>query len=107
MDIIRKNKPKLIEWLRLDPDWILQNMQSEEIITDRDYSNLNSITVPDEKVTKILDTVLSKHNGTCVKFLAMLQDNKVNEPYPELRHWISKMTLPGLKSYCLRLVIYC
>lgn len=99
MDIIRKNKTKLIEWLRLDPDWILQNIQSKGVITDRDYSNLNSISVPDEKVTKILDTVLSKQDRTCVKFLAAMQDSKVNEPYPELRHWISKITLPGLKIY--------
>ncbi|KAL6484301.1 hypothetical protein MHYP_G00063460 [Metynnis hypsauchen] len=41
-----------------------------------------------DRVTKLLDTILSKGDPLCLKFLDLLKEEDVNESSPELREWI-------------------
>nr|XP_055071008.1 uncharacterized protein LOC129451662 isoform X2 [Misgurnus anguillicaudatus] len=91
MDIIVKNKPKLVQLLKVDPIRILQYVQSHALITNTEYGNLKSIyrNSSEENVAiELLDILCGKGENVCQSFLKMLEDDDVNENCPELRAWI-------------------
>lgn len=90
MEIIKKNKVKLIRWLRSD-NLILQHVQSENLITTDEYTKLKMISDPGTQITELLDLMLQKENKVCFKFLELLKDDDVNESSPALREWIKSV----------------
>lgn len=86
MEIVRKNKVSLISTLSADASFILQYVQQDKIITKREYNNLNHSNHTQEKiVTNLLDTVMNKGDATCGKFWALLQQEDVQENFPNLK----------------------
>ncbi|KAM9483006.1 uncharacterized protein Hap1MRO34_008047 [Clarias gariepinus] len=86
MQTLRKNKVSLIRTLSTDARFILQYVQQDNIITDREYSNLNHETnTTEEIVIKLLDTVMNKDDETCCKFVDLLQQEDVQETFPGLQ----------------------
>ncbi|KAM9486690.1 uncharacterized protein Hap1MRO34_006628 [Clarias gariepinus] len=90
MEIIKKNKVKLIRWLRSD-NLILQHVQSENLITTDEYTKLKMISDPGTQITELLDLMLQKEDNVCIKFLELLKDDDVNESCPALREWIKSV----------------
>ncbi|XP_053352857.1 uncharacterized protein LOC128524346 [Clarias gariepinus] len=90
MEIIKKDKVKLIRWLRSD-NLILQHVQSENLITTDEYTKLKMISDPGTQITELLDLMLQKENKVCFKFLELLKDDDVNESSPALREWIKSV----------------
>ncbi|XP_048021103.1 NACHT, LRR and PYD domains-containing protein 1 homolog isoform X2 [Megalobrama amblycephala] len=93
--VLLKSKLELINWLRLDPTCILQHVQAKELITQPEYEELKSMTVPRNMVIKLLDIILGKGENVCRDFLILLKDDKVNEISPELSKWIKTVDTSG------------
>lgn len=96
MDIIVKNKLKLIKWLKVDPTIILQHVQTHGLITISEYGKLKSISknASEENVAiELLDIICEKGENVCQDFLKMLEDDDVNEISPELRVWIKTVEI--------------
>ncbi|KAK3543312.1 hypothetical protein QTP70_014028 [Hemibagrus guttatus] len=88
MNIIGENKVKLIDWL-CEEGMILQYVQSRKLVTMTEYTKVKSIQDPIEKITELLDIILKKGNPTCIAFLQLLKEDKVNESRPELKQWLT------------------
>lgn len=96
MDIIVKNKLKLIKWLKVDPTIILQHVQTHGLITNSEYGKLRSISrnKSEENVAiDLLDIICEKGENVCQDFLKMLKDDDVNEISPELSAWIKTVEI--------------
>ncbi|KAM8748440.1 uncharacterized protein AB9X84_013600 [Acanthopagrus schlegelii] len=88
--MITNHKVDLINRLMADPSFILQHVQAKEIITDREYQRVKSVTQPEEKVTELLDCVISKGEDYCSRFLDILKVPNVVQTYPQLRGIMTK-----------------
>lgn len=88
MDIIIKNKVKLIRWLSANL-LILQHVHSKKLITTDEYTGLKNIADPCTQITELLDLILRKGGNFCIKFLSLLKEDDVNECSPDLRKWIT------------------
>lgn len=91
MKMIIENKVKLIDWLRADSVFILQHVHSKRIVTDREYQELKSLSVPEAAVTDLIDKMILKKEETCSQFLDTLKESEVNDTYPELKKWITTL----------------
>lgn len=89
MKMIIENKVKLIDWLRADSVFILQHVHSKRIVTDREYQELKSFSVPEAAVTNLIDKMILKKEETCSQFLDTLKESEVKDTYPELKKWIT------------------
>ncbi|KAL7865273.1 hypothetical protein SRHO_G00105200 [Serrasalmus rhombeus] len=87
MDIIIQKKVKLIRWLSGD-SLVLQHVQSQQLVTMDEYRKLMDVSDRADRITKLLDTILSKGDPLCLTFLNLLKEDDVNESSPELRQWI-------------------
>uniref|UniRef100_A0A8K9UXJ0 CARD domain-containing protein n=1 Tax=Oncorhynchus mykiss TaxID=8022 RepID=A0A8K9UXJ0_ONCMY len=85
MKMIIENKVKLIDWLRADSVFILQHVHSKRIVTDREYQELKSFSVPEAAVTNLIDKMILKKEETCSQFLDTLKESEVKDTYPELK----------------------
>ncbi|XP_048834103.1 caspase-8 isoform X2 [Brienomyrus brachyistius] len=86
MQKIRENKMGLINVLMSDPDYILQHLQADALITQREYNIINSNRQSHEKtVIDILDKIMNKGEDTCRRFLTLLQTDDVQETFPNLK----------------------
>lgn len=94
MDTIIENKVNLIKWLCADM-FILQHVHSKKIITTNEYTGLKNIPDPSIQITDLLDLILKKGNHICIKFLALLKEDDVNECCLDLRNWITTKSNSG------------
>ncbi|XP_017346711.1 uncharacterized protein LOC108278075 isoform X1 [Ictalurus punctatus] len=86
METVRKNKVFLIDTLSTDASVVLQHVQSDSIITRRDYNNLNQPNHTQEKIIiNLLDTVMNRGDETCQKFLKLLEKKELQENFPQLK----------------------
>ncbi|MCJ8740457.1 hypothetical protein PDJAM_G00059430 [Pangasius djambal] len=86
METVKNNKVFLIETLSADASIILQHVQNDNIITRRDYNNLNQTNHTQEQIIiKLLDNVMYKGNEVCHKFLKMLEKEELQEIFPRLK----------------------
>ncbi|KAL4608926.1 caspase-8-like [Arapaima gigas] len=86
MEDIRKRKLSLIEVLMSDPGYILQHLQADSLITQREYHNIWSIRQSSEKtVIDILDKIMNKGEEICRRFLALLQKPDILDTFPALK----------------------
>nr|XP_023683625.1 caspase-8-like isoform X1 [Paramormyrops kingsleyae] len=89
MQNIRANKMGLIDVLMSDPDYILQNLQADALITQREYNIIKTKKLSvEETVIDILDKIMNKGEDTCRRFLTLLQTDDVQETFPNLKHLI-------------------
>ncbi|XP_026127191.1 uncharacterized protein LOC113108346 isoform X1 [Carassius auratus] len=98
MEIIVKNKLKLIKWLSLDHVFILQHVQANQLITSLHYRELMDMTGKDRVVIKLLDIIIGNGENVCRNFLNLLKNDDVNELYPELREWTKTVDTKDLKA---------
>ncbi|KAM9484941.1 uncharacterized protein ACWYII_005450 isoform 4-T6 [Salvelinus alpinus] len=76
MKMIIENKVNLIDWLRADSVFILQHVHSKRIVTDREYQELKSLSVPEAAVTDLIDKMILKKEETCSQFLDTLKESE-------------------------------
>ncbi|XP_063055977.1 apoptosis-associated speck-like protein containing a CARD [Engraulis encrasicolus] len=94
-----KAKNKLIKWLRVDKDLILNYVQSDGIITDSEYAALKQDPVPDSRNGALLDKVYDKGEDKCAQFLELLKDRDLQETYPtEMAEWVSSVSDSGSRE---------
>ena len=81
---IVRNKTIIQEILSADPQFILDKVIEKGLITDREYTKLNSNKGDAEDlVIKLVDKLMNK--GRQSEFIELLQDEKVLETYPKLK----------------------
>ncbi|XP_051998841.1 uncharacterized protein si:dkey-10c21.1 [Xyrauchen texanus] len=85
--ILKEKKIELIRWLSVDT-FILQHVQSANLITNLEYEKLKSITLSTDTTIELLDIILKKGENVCREFLNLLKKDDVNEMSPELRDWV-------------------
>ncbi|XP_031434454.1 NACHT, LRR and PYD domains-containing protein 1 homolog [Clupea harengus] len=87
MDIILEKKIILSEILSAETAFILQHVQQNKLITDRDYRALKSLPQNTEKTSgEVLDKLRDKGEDSCQKFIVLLKHQCVLEQYPRLRN---------------------
>ncbi|KAK0134538.1 Ciliogenesis-associated TTC17-interacting protein [Merluccius polli] len=90
-----RNKTQIQGILAADPQYILDQVRSKNLITQRDYLNLKSITKgnAEDHVVGLVDTLINK--GREAELVEVLQSDDVQETYPLLRtvHWVDPSSL--------------
>ncbi|XP_056122829.1 caspase 20, apoptosis-related cysteine peptidase isoform X2 [Rhinichthys klamathensis goyatoka] len=82
---IVKHKVFLIETLSAEAEFILQNVQQENLITRREYMNLTDIHERQKRVINLLDKLMGKGEETCRKFIDLLRQDSILENCPTLK----------------------
>ncbi|KAK2831870.1 hypothetical protein Q7C36_016956 [Tachysurus vachellii] len=78
-----------------EESWRACYVQSKEIITMRDYKNLNHPNHTQEKIIiNLLDILTNKGDETCRKFLKLLEEEEVQKDFPQLK----KLFTPDSKT---------
>uniref|UniRef100_A0A4W5K6A2 Uncharacterized protein n=1 Tax=Hucho hucho TaxID=62062 RepID=A0A4W5K6A2_9TELE len=96
MQTLREKKTLLTEILSADSGYILQHVQQEEIVTMRDYNNLNIPNQSHEKtVISLLDKVMNKGDTKCCKLVNLLQKPHIIDNYPRLEEIFNSHTEPS------------
>ncbi|KAK3531047.1 hypothetical protein QTP70_008767 [Hemibagrus guttatus] len=86
MESVRKNKVFLIKTLSSDASMCLQYVQNDNIISKRDYNNLNQPNHTQEKIIiNLLDNLTNKGDETCRKFLKLLEKEGFQDIFPQLK----------------------
>ncbi|XP_066521308.1 caspase-8-like [Hoplias malabaricus] len=99
MQTLRDQKVFFIDTLSADAKFVLQHVQEKQIITKREYNNLNHDNYTNEKiVTDLIDKVMNKGNETCLKFLQLLQNEQLQESFPALKKHFTPLPLPALSN---------
>ncbi|XP_030636204.1 NACHT, LRR and PYD domains-containing protein 12-like [Chanos chanos] len=66
--------------------FVLQHVQQNKLITDRDYKALKSLTPnTDQSSGELLDKLRDKGEDTCQKFIGLLKQQCMLDQYPRLR----------------------
>ncbi|KAM9458774.1 caspase-7-like isoform 2-T5 [Salvelinus alpinus] len=96
MQMLREKKTLLTEILSAESSYILQHVQQEEIVTNRDYNNLNIPNQSDEKtVVNLLDKVMNKGDTKCCELVNLLQKPHIIKNYPRLEEIFNNHTEPS------------
>eukprot|EP00063_Salmo_salar_P021492 XP_013996327.1 PREDICTED: caspase-8-like isoform X2 [Salmo salar] len=96
MQTLRKNKTLLTEILSEESSFILQHVQQEEIVTNRDYNNLKIPNQSNEKtVINLLDKVMNKGNTKCCELVNLLQKPHIIKQCPRLEEIFNNHTKPS------------
>ncbi|KAF4086517.1 hypothetical protein AMELA_G00107210 [Ameiurus melas] len=87
METVRKNKVSLINTLSTDASFVLQHVQSNSIINQRDYNKLNQPNHTQEMIIiNLLDTVMGRGDETCQKLLKLLEKEELQKNFPQLKN---------------------
>ncbi|XP_030636206.1 NACHT, LRR and PYD domains-containing protein 3-like [Chanos chanos] len=98
MEIIFEKKMILTQILSADTDFVLQHVQQNKLITDRDYMALNSRPQNTyEMPRELLDLLRNKGEDTCQKFIGLLKQQCMLDQYPRLKDVFSHVPL-GLRK---------
>ncbi|XP_029499009.1 caspase-8-like isoform X2 [Oncorhynchus nerka] len=96
MQTLREKKTLLTEILSADSSYILQHVQQEEIVTNRDYNNLNIPNQSNEKtVINLLDKVMNKGDTKSYELVNLLQKPHMIKNYPRLEEIFNNHTEPS------------
>ncbi|XP_036425747.1 caspase-8-like [Colossoma macropomum] len=86
MQTLRDKKLFFIDTLSADASFVLQHAEQNEIITKREYNNLNHPNHTQENIIiNLLDKVMNKGNETCLRFLQLLQHEQLQDNFPGLK----------------------
>lgn len=83
-ELILKFKPRLIDALCGDADFVLQHCHSLNLLTQRQYDQVKNNTVPSEKVRDILDSIMANFRKGDQRFLNLLRESEMQEMFPKL-----------------------
>ena len=67
-----------------DPGHIMERALEARIITRRERINLYCVFRPWDTLCEFIDKVMGKGEATCRRFLSVLNDERLVQPYPEL-----------------------
>lgn len=84
IQLLRSQKPKLIEILSADPDFVLQHADARRLLPLHAYQHVKSCHVPSEKVTELLDHVIQRGPEAAKELLELFKDNALQETFPRL-----------------------
>ncbi|KAM9468611.1 caspase-8-like [Clarias gariepinus] len=86
METVRKNKPFLINTLSTDASTVLQHVQSDDVILQRDYDDLKQPNHTGRTIiTNLLDILMRRGDETCRKFLKVLEKKELQDNFPQLK----------------------
>uniref|UniRef100_A0A8C6UD58 Caspase-8 n=1 Tax=Neogobius melanostomus TaxID=47308 RepID=A0A8C6UD58_9GOBI len=96
----KRNKTALLDILSVDRRRILQKVQEHNLITNREYRNLNGIYKEDEEghIVELLDKIMGKGDETCQHFLDLLETDDIKGTYPELKSLQLRHTSPAVTA---------
>ncbi|MED6289783.1 hypothetical protein CHARACLAT_006496 [Characodon lateralis] len=82
--LLKRHKPKLIEILKADADFVLQSAHSRDLPSDHGYEKIKSCHVPSEKVQELLDHVISRGHQAAQGMLELLKEKEMQKTFPML-----------------------
>ena len=96
VNILKRNKVKLVRWLSTDFQFMLQHSHSGDIIDDRVYQRLRNKSPPEDACIDLIDSLMSRGEGPSSDFLKLLKDPEIHSTYnTQLKDWILSLELPG------------
>ncbi|XP_005732590.1 uncharacterized protein LOC102212058 [Pundamilia nyererei] len=84
IQLLRSQKPTLIEILSADPDFVLQHADARRLLPLHAYQHVKSCRTPSEKVTELLDHVIQRGPEAAKELLELFKDNALQETFPRL-----------------------
>lgn len=84
IQLLRSQKPKLIDILSGDPDFVLQHADSRCLLSPRSYQQVKACRVPSEKVTELLDHIIQRGPEAVKGLLELLKEQALQETFPML-----------------------
>ncbi|XP_012722038.2 uncharacterized protein zgc:174906 isoform X1 [Fundulus heteroclitus] len=84
VQLLKRQKAKLIDILSADADCILQAAHSRDLPSDRGYERIKYCRVPSEKVRDLLDHVIERGPRSARGMLDLLKENEMQETFPKL-----------------------
>ncbi|XP_030636228.1 NACHT, LRR and PYD domains-containing protein 12-like [Chanos chanos] len=86
MQTLREKKTTLTQILSADISFVLQHVQEKQLITDREYTNLNVPSHSREQISvNLLDILMNKGEETCQKFISLLKEPVIVNQFPRLK----------------------
>ncbi|CAM9837970.1 unnamed protein product [Lampetra planeri] len=74
-EFLQRNKCNLIEELMKIPDEVLNEVESLNIITKREYRDLKSVTKPSQRINQLIDKISGKANDQIKQFVNVALNN--------------------------------
>lgn len=84
IQLLRSWKPKLIEILSADADFVLQHADARSLLPSHAYQQVKSCSVPSEKVRDLLDHIIQRGPKAARGLLELLKDEALQETFPQL-----------------------
>ncbi|XP_030641410.1 NLR family CARD domain-containing protein 3-like [Chanos chanos] len=86
MQTLREKKTRLIQILSAEIRFVLQHVQEKQLITDREYNNLNDPSHSKEQISiNLLDKLMNKGEETCQKFISLMKEPNIVATFPKLK----------------------
>ncbi|CAB1336682.1 unnamed protein product [Coregonus sp. 'balchen'] len=82
--VLRRLKPKLIDTLSADPDFVLQHADSLSLLSRHEYKQVKALTNPSKQAQDLLDHVIHKGPTAAEKLLRLLRGKEMQETFPKL-----------------------
>uniref|UniRef100_A0A673BQB2 Zgc:174906 n=1 Tax=Sphaeramia orbicularis TaxID=375764 RepID=A0A673BQB2_9TELE len=84
IEVLQSHKAKLIDILSSDADFVLQHADSRFLLSPQGYKQIKACRNPSEKVTDLLDHVISRGPDAAHGLLELLKDKELQENFPML-----------------------
>ena len=87
MEILVREKVKLLEWLGTDPH-LLQHVHSDGILPTRVYKQVKELSdkaQTEQAYIKLIDTIIQRGEETSAQFLQLLKKPEILNIYPQLK----------------------
>uniref|UniRef100_A0A1A7X1S2 Death domain-containing protein n=2 Tax=Iconisemion striatum TaxID=60296 RepID=A0A1A7X1S2_9TELE len=82
--LLRRQKPKLIEILSADADFVLQHADARDLLSPHSYQQVKHCRTPSEKVTDLLDHILQRSPESAQGLLDLLKEPDLQNTFPML-----------------------
>uniref|UniRef100_A0A3B5BEQ1 Zgc:174906 n=1 Tax=Stegastes partitus TaxID=144197 RepID=A0A3B5BEQ1_9TELE len=97
IQLLRRQKTKLIEILSADADFVLQHADAGCLLSLHGYQQVKSCRVPSKKVTELLDLIIQRGPDAARGLLQLLKGQAMQETFPMLC-FINDLQLNTLSS---------
>lgn len=84
IQLLQSQKPRLIEILSADADFVLQHADSRSLLSRHGYQRVKACRNPSEKVTELLDHIIQRGPEAAQGLLKLLKDEALQEAFPML-----------------------
>uniref|UniRef100_A0A8C6P1J1 Zgc:174906 n=1 Tax=Nothobranchius furzeri TaxID=105023 RepID=A0A8C6P1J1_NOTFU len=82
--LLRSQKPKLIEILSADADFVLQHADARALLSPHSYQQVKHCRTPGEKVTDLLDHIIQRSPESAQGLLDLLKEPDLQKTFPML-----------------------